>query len=159
MQTEGRSDEQQRLWTPNKNLKDGLPFLLKDLPVRGLVARAARLRPPPRLTVTANFCCGGVDTRLLLGERSSAALETALEALSSVRRSACSWEPARPAHRERSGHAATQLKNGQNPLSERNPPCMRGYSEAQDIGGSVPYMEREGTVCEGRGNVCTMGLQ
>ena len=65
MQTEGRSDERRRLWTPNKNLKDGLPFLLKDLPVRGLVARAARLRPPPRLTVTANFCCGGVDTRLL----------------------------------------------------------------------------------------------
>ena len=65
MQTERRSDERRRLWTPNKNLKDGLPFLLKDLPVRGLVARAARLRPSTRLTVTVIFCCGGVETRLL----------------------------------------------------------------------------------------------
>ena len=65
MQTEGRSDERRRLWTPNKNLKGGLPFLFKDLPVRGLVARAARLRPSTRLTVTLIFCCGGVETRLL----------------------------------------------------------------------------------------------
>ena len=65
MQTEGRSDERRCLWTPNKNLKDGLPSLLKDVRVRGLVARAAQLRPPPQLTVTANFCCGGVETRRL----------------------------------------------------------------------------------------------
>ena len=48
MQTEGRSDERRRLWTPNKNLKDGLPFLLKDLPVRGLVARAATVATADR---------------------------------------------------------------------------------------------------------------
>ena len=58
MQTRGRSHEQRRLWTPNKKLNDGTPFLLKDAPVRGLIAHAARLCPPPHLTVTVNFCCG-----------------------------------------------------------------------------------------------------
>ena len=58
MQTGGRSHEQRRLLTPNKKRKDGIPFLLKGVRVRGLVALPARLRPPPPVTVTDNFCDG-----------------------------------------------------------------------------------------------------
>ena len=58
MQTGGRSHDQRRLLTPNKKRKGGIPFLLKGVPVRGLVALPARLRPPPPVTVTDNFCDG-----------------------------------------------------------------------------------------------------
>ena len=56
MQTGGRSHDQRRLLTPNKKRKGGIPFLLKGVPVRGLVALPARLRPPPPVTVTDKFC-------------------------------------------------------------------------------------------------------
>ena len=41
MQTGGRSHEQRRRLTPNKKWKDGISFLWKDVPVRGLVALPA----------------------------------------------------------------------------------------------------------------------